>query len=236
MLHLDKVGKVYTNGQHIEALQAVSLKLPPRAFLAVQGKSGSGKSTLLNILGCLDRPDSGTYFVDEKNTGSISDDGLAALRSQKFGFIFQSFHLLPRFNALENVMVPFLYSSNPPGKPKATARQMLEKVGLGSRSKHLPGELSGGQQQRVAIARALVNNPDVILADEPTGALDSQTGQEILDLLAELNAEGNTVIIVTHEKDIASQCPYVLKLADGRVVDLKKPDKVDAEVEVVTSV
>ena len=228
MLYLNQVGKVYANGlSRIDALQEVSLKIFPHTFLAIQGKSGSGKTTLLNILGCLDRPEPGTYFVDGEDTNVISDDGLAVLRNKKFGFIFQSFNLMPRFNALENVIIPFLYSSNPPGKPKETAQQMLDKVGLGDRTKHLPGELSGGQQQRVAIARALVNNPDVILADEPTGALDSQTSQEIVDILAELNTEGKTVIIVTHEKDIAEQCPYVLTLSDGQVIDLKQPDNGD---------
>ncbi len=224
MLFLNQVEKVYTNGSNrIEALQEISLKISPHTFLAIQGKSGSGKTTLLNILGCLDRPESGTYLIDEEDTSLKSDNGLAALRNNKFGFVFQSFNLMPRFNALENVIIPFLYSSNPPGKPKEAAQQMLTKIGLADRIKHLPGELSGGQQQRVAIARALVNNPDVILADEPTGALDNQTSQEILDILAELNSEGKTVIIVTHEKDIAKQCPYVLTLSDGRVVDLKKP-------------
>ena len=224
MLYLNQVEKVYANGSNrIEALQEISLKISPHTFLAIQGKSGSGKTTLLNILGCLDRPESGTYLIDGEDTSVKSDNGLAALRNKKFGFVFQSFNLMPRFNALENVIIPFLYSSNPPGRPKEAAQQMLEKVGLGDRTKHLPGELSGGQQQRVAIARALVNNPDVILADEPTGALDNQTSQEILDILAELNSEGKTVIIVTHEKDIAKQCPYVLTLSDGRAIDLKQP-------------
>jgi len=235
MLYLNKVGKAYANGESgIEALQEVTVKISPNTFLAIQGKSGSGKTTLLNILGCLDRPEPGTYFIDGEDTSEISDDGLANLRNKKFGFVFQSFNLMPRFNALENVIIPFLYSANPPGKPKETAQQMLKKVGLGNRTKHLPGELSGGQQQRVAIARALVNNPDVILADEPTGALDSQTSQDIMNILAELNTEGKTVIIVTHEKDIAEQCPYVLTLSDGKVVDLKKPDKNDLSQGEVT--
>lgn len=232
MLQLDRVGKVYTNGHHsIEALQDISLELPARAFLAIQGRSGSGKSTLLNIIGCLDRPVAGSYHVDGEDTGSMTDDGLAALRNQKFGFIFQSFNLLPRFNALENVMLPFLYTSNPPINPKQTARNMLERVGLGKRAHHLPGELSGGQQQRVAIARALVNNPMVILADEPTGALDSHTGQEIVELLAELNREGKTVIIVTHQEHITSLCPHVLTLEDGRVADWRKPANDTMSVE-----
>lgn len=236
MLKLDKISKVYSNGQNnVEALQEIYLQLPSRIYLAVQGQSGSGKSTLLNILGCLDRPTSGGYTVDGEDTGSMSDDGLAALRNRKFGFIFQTFNLLPRFNALENVMLPFLYSISPPENPRQTALQMLQKVGLGNRAHHLPGELSGGQQQRVAVARALVNNPDVILADEPTGALDSKTGREIVDLLSELNAEGRTVIIVTHEPEIAAQCPYILTLADGYVVDLKGPENAKVFHKVVAS-
>lgn len=236
MLYLDNVAKVYDNGKNrVDALQEISLKLSSSAFLSIRGKSGSGKSTLLNILGCLDRPTSGTYFVDGEDTNNISDDGLAALRNEKFGFIFQSFNLLPRFNALENVMLPFLYSSKPPTNPKETARRFLERVGLGNRTQHLPGELSGGQQQRVAIARALVNNPAVILADEPTGALDNQSSREIIELLSELNKEGKAVIIVTHEADIASQCPYVLTLAEGRIVDLKNNGEVETPYTVVAS-
>ncbi len=236
MLRLEKVFRVYASGDHpIEALRQISLELPPRSFLAVQGKSGSGKSTLLNILGCLDRPTSGTYCVDGQNTEDISDDGLAALRSQKFGFIFQSFNLLNRFNALENVMLPYIYSPDPPADYKAIAHQMLERVGLGSRSQHLPGELSGGQQQRVAIARALVNSPDVILADEPTGALDSQSSREIVDLLAQLNIEGKTVIIVTHDGEIAAQCSSVVTLADGQVVDLRGTLVPDQDPKVVAT-
>jgi len=224
MLTLDRVAKVYTNGQsRVDALQGISLTLPSRIFLAIQGQSGSGKSTLLNIIGCLDRQTAGTYIVEGQDAGSISDDGLAALRSRKFGFIFQSFNLLPRFSALENVMLPFIYASEPPANPKEVARQMLERVGLGNRSHHLPGELSGGQQQRVAIARALINKPDVILADEPTGALDNRSGSEIVNLLAELNEEGKSVIIVTHEKEIAVRCPYELTLSDGRIVDFRSP-------------
>lgn len=224
MLQLENVVKAYTNGRNrIDALQEINLTLPSRIFLAIRGQSGSGKSTLLNVLGCLDRPTSGTYLVDGEDTGRISDDGLASLRSRKFGFIFQSFNLLPRFNALENVMLPFLYSAEPPKNPREAALTMLEKVGLINRASHLPGELSGGQQQRVAIARALVNQPDVILADEPTGALDSKSGREVISLLAELNSEGKSVIIVTHEKEIAAGCPYELTLSDGRIADLRCP-------------
>jgi putative ABC transport system ATP-binding protein len=236
LLKLENVIKVYTaNENNVDALQEISLQVPSRIFLAIQGQSGSGKSTLLNILGCLDRPTSGTYTVDGADTGKLSDDGLASLRNQRFGFIFQSFNLLPRFNALENVMLPFLYSPSPPENPRAVAQQMLEKVGLGNRMHHLPGELSGGQQQRVAVARALVNKPGVILADEPTGALDSKSSREIVDLLAELNAEGKTVIIITHEADIASQCPYVLTLSDGRITDLKSPKNAKVSQKVVAS-
>jgi putative ABC transport system ATP-binding protein len=225
LIKLDKVSKVYANGHaDIIALNEVSLQVAPGILIAIQGASGSGKSTLLNILGCLDRPTSGMYTVDDADIGKLSEEGMAILRNQKFGFVFQSFHLLPRYTALENVMLPFLYSLSPPANPEQTATEMLERVGLGNRARHLPGELSGGQQQRVAIARALVNKPTIILADEPTGALDSKSSQEIMDLLSELNADGMTVIIITHEPGIAAQCPYMLTLADGRIHELRVPD------------
>ncbi|MCW3491602.1 ABC transporter ATP-binding protein [Dethiobacter alkaliphilus] len=216
MLQLDEISKVYSSGSNsVTALNNISLEIADGGFVAIVGPSGSGKSTMLNILGCLDRPTSGNYKVNGISTGTLKDDELAKLRNQQFGFVFQSFHLLPRFNALENVMLPFLYSNDLPEHPEQQAKTMLKRVGLEDRMHHLPGELSGGQQQRVAIARALVNNPAVILADEPTGALDSASGQGVMALLAQLNQEGKTVIVITHDAQIASYCDYTITMADG---------------------
>ncbi|EEG76032.1 ABC transporter ATP-binding protein [Dethiobacter alkaliphilus] len=216
MLQLDEISKVYSSGSNsVTALNNISLEIADGGFVAIVGPSGSGKSTMLNILGCLDRPTSGNYKVNGISTGTLKDDELAKLRNQQFGFVFQSFHLLPRFNALENVMLPFLYSNDLPEHPEQQAKTMLKRVGLEDRMHHLPGELSGGQQQRVAIARALVNDPAVILADEPTGALDSASGQGVMALLTQLNQEGKTVIVITHDAQIASYCNYTITMADG---------------------
>jgi putative ABC transport system ATP-binding protein len=218
MLQLTNISKVYLTGSNtVRALNNITFEITEGSFMAITGPSGSGKSTLLNILGCLDRPSSGIYSVNGTETGALKDDELAKLRNNQFGFVFQSFHLLPRFNALENVMLPFLYRSTITDNPETRAKEMLERVGLADRMNHLPGELSGGQQQRVAIARALVNNPSVILADEPTGALDSTSGKDVMDLLSELNEEGKTVIVITHDAHVAAYSSYTVSMADGKI-------------------
>jgi len=204
----------------VRALDGVSLAIEQGEFVAVMGPSGSGKSTLMNILGCLDRPTAGRYILDAVDVSHMSRVQLAAVRNQRIGFIFQSYNLLPRTTALKNVMAPLLYERSHRRSKEAreqAARQALEAVGLGDRMQHLPQELSGGQQQRVAIARALVNDPAFILADEPTGNLDSQSGQEIISLLLKLHGQGRTVVIVTHDSDIAAQAQRTIHLRDGRL-------------------
>jgi putative ABC transport system ATP-binding protein len=187
-------------------------------MIAFIGASGSGKSTMMNIVGCLDRPSSGEYWLNGREVAAMSGDDLARVRNQEIGFIFQSFHLLPRASALDNVAQPLIYRGVPLRERLALAEQALQKVGLGARVHHRPNELSGGQRQRVAIARALVGKPSILLADEPTGNLDSATSLEIMDLIRELHAGGQTVVIVTHEPEIAEQCQRVVRLRDGRVV------------------
>lgn len=201
----------------VKALSRVSLKVKKGEFLAIMGPSGSGKSTLLNILGCLDRPDNGTYmFLGREITRNTSSNTLARLRREKIGFIFQTFNLLPRTSALNNVMLPAIYSALKNRGQRA--KELLDKVGLAERIKHTPNQLSGGEQQRVAIARALMNNPQMILADEPTGNLDSKSGQEIMHLLRGLNAEGVTIIAVTHDEKNARQADRVVKMEDGKII------------------
>jgi putative ABC transport system ATP-binding protein len=214
------LGKTYQLGeQSLRALDDVSFEVQPGEFVAIMGPSGSGKSTLMNLVGALDTPSSGSLAIDGADVGAMGADQLADLRNRTIGFVFQQFNLLRRTSALENVKLPLLYSRQRPADPDATARAALELVGLGARLHHLPAQLSGGQQQRVAIARALVNRPRLILADEPTGALDSQTSAEIMALLGRLNGEGLTVILVTHEPDVAAHARRLLRVKDGRLVE-----------------
>ena len=220
MIKLEQVNKTYRkNADEVRALQGVSLTIDPGEFVAVTGPSGSGKSTLMNIVGLLDRPDSGSYYLGDADVFSFTPDELARLRNEKIGFVFQTFHLLPKTTALENVELPLIYSSR--GDISGLGAQALEKVGLKTRARHLPSELSGGQQQRVAIARALVNDPELILADEPTGNLDTRSGLEVLAIFQELNREGKTVILVTHDAAVAEMAHRIVEIVDGRIVEDK---------------
>jgi len=207
-----KVGTVL-----VEALRSVSIVIKKNEFVAIMGPSGSGKSTLMNILGCLDTPTSGSYFLSGEDVSKMDDNSLAEIRNRQIGFVFQTFNLLPRSSALENVMLPLIYAGITKGKRIERAKEVLDEVKLSDRIAHKPNELSGGQRQRVALARALVNNPAIILADEPTGNLDSRTSLEILGLLEEIHKMGNTVIIVTHEEDIALHAHRIIRLMDGKI-------------------
>ena len=212
--------KTYTMGdQTVHALRDVSIDIAEGDFVAIMGASGSGKSTLMNILGCLDLPTSGEYLLAGEAVQGMAQDQLASIRNRRIGFVFQQFNLLPRTSALENVELPMVYGGVKALERKTRAMKALEQVGLGSRSEHTPAELSGGQQQRVAIARALVNSPQLILADEPTGALDSQTSDDIMRLLTDLNQQGMTVIIVTHEPDIAEWARRKVVFKDGSIIE-----------------
>jgi putative ABC transport system ATP-binding protein len=212
------ISKRYNVGDFaVHALREVSLEIEAGEAVAIMGPSGSGKSTLLGILGCLDSPTGGSYALGGDEVGRMSAAALADLRCRRFGFVFQNFNLLPRLNALENVELPLAYARQRPRVRRAKAADMLRLVGLGDRMAHFPSQLSGGQQQRVAIARALVNDPALILADEPTGALDTATGREILDLLHEVNAKGTTVVVVTHDASVANAMRRTITLADGRI-------------------
>ena len=203
----------------IAALNDVSLDIAAGDYVAVMGLSGSGKSTLMNVLGCLDKPDSGQYWLNGENVAELDDDELSRVRNRHIGFVFQSFHLQARKTAIENVMLPLRFAQVEKTDAKARAVTMLDRVGLAPRANHKPHELSGGQRQRVAIARALVNRPKVIFADEPTGALDSQTSHEIMQLFRELNDEGQTIVLVTHEDDIARHAKRIVRMRDGKIQD-----------------
>jgi len=218
IIHLESIVKNYKVGtQIVQALRSVSVDIYKGEYVAIMGASGSGKSTLMNIIGCLDTPTSGTYILNGKDVSRMSDDSLAEIRNSEIGFIFQVFNLLPRNNALENVMLPLIYSGVRKAQRKVMAEQTLGDVGLTDRMHHRPNELSGGQRQRVAIARALVNKPSLLLADEPTGNLDSKISEEIMKLFAEIHRKGNTLIVVTHEHDIASHAHRIIHLKDGEI-------------------
>ncbi len=220
MIELTDITKTYRMGEvDITVLSGVSLNVQKGELVAIMGPSGSGKSTLMNIIGCLDRPTSGVYRFEKREIGTLTDDALASVRNVKIGFVFQTFNLLPRFSALKNVEVPLIYSGVPARARRERAIPLLEQVGLADRMLHKPTELSGGQQQRVAIARALVNNPPVLLADEPTGNLDSHSGEEILRILTGLNKQGVTIIIVTHDASVADQCRRNIHIKDGRIIN-----------------
>lgn len=216
LIDLRNINKTYRNGdQELKVLKNINLTVEEGEFVAIMGPSGSGKSTLMNIIGMLDRPSTGEYFLENEDVANLGDKKLAKVRNNQIGFVFQQFFLLSKLNALQNVELPLIYAGVSQGSRKNLAKQYLEKVDLGTRMTHLPSELSGGQKQRVAIARALVNNPSIILADEPTGALDTKTGEQIMELLMELNSEGKTIIMVTHEPEIAAYAKRQIVIRDG---------------------
>ncbi len=219
IISLNNIQKTYFIGQVVvNALQGINLKINKNEFVVIMGASGSGKTTLMNIIGCLDTPTSGEYYLNNQLVSGLSDDELAGIRNKEVGFVFQTFYLLPRCNALENVMLPLIYAGVNKNERIARAESMLELVGLKDRMHHKPNEMSGGQRQRVAIARALINNPSIILADEPTGNLDSRSSYEIMLLLEKLHNEGNTIVLVTHEPDIALFGHRIVKLRDGKII------------------
>ncbi len=227
LIKLTNINKSYRNGdQELRVLKDIDLEVEEGEFLAIMGPSGSGKSTLMNIIGLLDRSSSGNYWLEGEEASQLSEKKLASVRNDQIGFVFQQFFLLSKLNALQNVELPLIYAGVPSAKRKKLAKQYLEKVELAERMTHLPSELSGGQKQRVAIARALVNTPAIILADEPTGALDTKTGQQIMELLIELNNEGKTIIMVTHEPEIAAYAKRIIVLRDGIITEDRRREEI----------
>jgi putative ABC transport system ATP-binding protein len=220
LIELIDIEKRYTMGNEIiNALSKVNLQINKNEYLALMGPSGSGKSTLMNILGCLDTPTSGTYILNNQDVSKLKDNELAEIRNKEIGFVFQTFNLLPKLSALENVMLPMLYAGKNKTEREETAKKVMKHVGLENRMNHKPSELSGGQRQRVAVARSMVNNPSIILADEPTGNLDSKTSIEIMALFKEIHQQGNTIILVTHEEDIANYAQRIVRMKDGAIDD-----------------
>ncbi len=227
VITIKDLNKTYKNGSvEVHALKNVNLEIQHGEFIAVMGQSGSGKSTLMNILGCLDRPTSGEYLLEGINIKDQSQDELSLIRNKKIGFVFQAFNLIPRTDVLRNVELPMIYAKQKTSYRRARAIELLEKVGLGDRTHHLPNELSGGQKQRVAIARALANNPPIILADEPTGNLDTQSSDEIMEIFRDLNKEGSSIILVTHEPEIAEYADRVIVFRDGRLIEDRRKEGV----------
>ena len=221
MIQLKEVCKFYQVGDdRVRALDHATLHIKPREFVSIIGPSGSGKSTMMNIIGCLDVADAGQYLLDGMPIESYSENQLAKIRNEKIGFVFQQFNLIPKLTAEENVELPLIYQKVPRAERMARVKRALEKVNLYQRAKHLPTELSGGQQQRVAIARAIVTNPRLILADEPTGALDSKTSQEIIDIFHDLHSQGNTIVLITHDNDVARQAERAIHILDGQITEV----------------
>lgn len=229
MILIENLYKIYKMGDsEVHALDGVSLHIRPHEFVAIIGPSGSGKSTLMNMIGCLDVPTSGKYFLNGQDVSDLTDDQQATIRNKTIGFIFQQYNLLPKLSARENVELPLIYRGVPADQRHELAMNALKRVGMAERADHMPKELSGGQQQRVSIARALAGKPPLILADEPTGALDSRTGAELMIMLKELHEEGNTIVLITHDSNIARQAKRVVRIQDGKITDDK-----DADSEVV---
>ncbi len=227
IIHLEGICKSYFMGKHeLEVLKGISLEISRNEYVALMGPSGSGKSTLMNIIGCLDTPSGGSYILNGQDVSQMVDNSLAEVRNKEIGFVFQQFNLLPRLTALENVALPLVYAGMVRKQRNEKARHVMELVGLTDRSHHRPNELSGGQCQRVAIARALVNDPSIILADEPTGNLDTKTSYEIMDILDKIHSGGNTIVVVTHEEDIANRARRIVRLRDGMIESDKKNEKV----------
>ena len=226
MIKLQDIFKIYQmGGTDVFALNGVDLEIKEKEFISIIGPSGSGKSTLMNIIGCLDVPTKGTYSIDGTKTTDLSENELAEIRNKKIGFVFQNFNLLPKLTALENVELPLIYMGISATKRYEMAEEALQKVGLGDRLDHKPTELSGGQQQRVAIARALASKPPIILADEPTGNLDTKSGKEIMDMIKTLNKEGKTIILITHDNDVANEANRVVRIQDGKITEDVRKEK-----------